>query len=90
MQACSRKIEMTEEKRKARNERAKHKRINEKYAHTLLLKDHETFEELFPYGNMKQDNEGRNVLIVCNIKGTKFFKHTILTEEITQIEAHTL
>ena len=77
---------MTEDQRKERNEQKKHQRINEKYCHTILMKDWETFEELLPYGNPKPTN-GNNILVVCNKQGTKFFKHTIQTEELSQEEA---
>lgn len=80
---------MTEEQRKARNEQKKHQRINEKYCHTILMKDWETFEELLPYGNTKPTN-GNNILVVCNKQGTKFFKHTIKTEPISQEEAESI
>ena len=80
---------MTNEERKERNEQKKHQRVNEKYAHTLLFKDHaNNFSELLPYGEVTQDDKGANVMFVCSPCGSKFWKHTILTEETTQIEAH--
>lgn len=71
-------------------ERSKHVRVNQVYAHKILFRDWETGEELMPYGKPTTDNEGNNIHIVCNASGTKFFKHTIRTEDINQIEAHKL
>ena len=79
---------MTNDDKRKKNEQRKHLKINQVYAHNLLLRDHETGSELLPYGKMTQNEDGGNVLYVCDPQGRRFLKHTIYTEETTQIEAH--